>query len=98
MINFCRSSYVTGDIVSLSAKVDEEIEKLFVLIFGSNGIVDNKVLQLDARTDEFTFDVVVEESMIPQANVVMYHVRDDGTIVHDYLLLNVEFPIENDVS
>lgn len=66
------------------------VEKIFVNVFGRNGLISSEKQSPDIVDRKFTIRIIASKEMVPRCRVVCYYVESSGKIVYDYLAFAVE--------
>lgn len=75
------------------------MQKLNVIVISKKGLAFSHQFKEAADQKKFSFDLEVTSDMVPEANVVIFYIRDqDGLVVFDQFTIELGFASTNSVS
>jgi hypothetical protein len=75
------------------------MQPLNLVVISTNGLAYTEQFKEAADQKTFSFDLEIIPEMAPEANVVIFYVRDqDGLVVHDQFHIKLGFVSTNFVS
>lgn len=97
-LNFYPHSLEVDKNVDVEVKSSTELSKLYYVVIGRTGILENKAKDFSKNEHEYKFSFKASSWMVPEAQILIYYIHHSGEIVYDRVSMSFDVDLPNNVS